>query len=75
MVAKEERNSPFTYVPPSKTDIENFAQRLCDRLAKEQDESFGDPEIVRGLVEFLLIVGTIQAKYLNRLQAVDNDSK
>lgn len=63
------------YVAPTDEAIDAFARSVCEQLAEDGDRACATLEVVRGLTEFMKLAGRIQAKHLNRTQAVDNDHK
>ena len=73
MTSEEQSKRRVEYLPPSKEIIEDYVDRLCQRLA-QQDAAFADPDVVQGLAEFLYLAGCIRAKQLNRENQVDNES-
>lgn len=62
---------PIEFLPPSATDIEHLARRICQHFADTCDPSFNDPEVVSGLAEFMQIAACIQSHHLNSVQSVD----
>ena len=75
MVKAEVPKRRTEYLPPSDDAIYNYARNICDQLANDGDIACTHLEVVHGLAEFMQLAARIQAKYLNRVQAVDNRDK
>lgn len=70
------RRRPIEYLPPAQTDIDTFAVRVCEVLAEKHDPAIAEPDVVRGLAEFMRIAARIQAKHLNQqVGIIDNDAE
>jgi hypothetical protein len=66
------------YHPPSLPTIGKLVDQAFDQM-EDQDPSLTNPEIRRGLAQFLAIAATILAKYLSTTEnvehTIDNDAK
>ena len=54
------------YYPPPKEVFHRFTRELCEALTRRYGVDYSDSEIVRGIAEFLFIVGKLEAKRLNK---------
>ena len=59
------RSHNIVYSPPSWDTIHGYARSVSLALAQDGTPSFADPEVVRGLANFIKVVATIRAKQLN----------
>ena len=55
-----------TYVPPATEIFMKLAREACGVLAEQGETGVDDPEVVRGLAEYLSYVAELTAKYLNK---------
>jgi hypothetical protein len=63
------------YIAPTNEAISAFARSICEQLAENGDSHCAKLEAVIGFTDFLKLTGRIQAKHLNRTQAVDKADK
>lgn len=63
------------YLPPAQEDIHAYARTICQKIAQEHDPSYASSEVVHGLAEFMRLAASIQAKYMNRTNLVDSETK
>ncbi len=61
----------IVYYPPSRQTIEQYARKVCEKLA-EQDITFLQPEVIDGFTNFLVLATKIQAKYLTKRSETEN---
>ncbi len=62
--------------PPKAEAIRAFARIVCETLAdRRNDRTFTQPNVIRGLAEFLEIAARVQAKQLNSEQLIDSEEK
>jgi len=53
------------YIPPSNETIDELAKKVCEEMAKrEQDNSYNSFDVRSGFAQFLKVVAKIQAKRL-----------
>jgi hypothetical protein len=69
MTSTPNPNSPTTYCPPSFDVLEHFAHTVCQEFGPE----FADPEVARGLADFMDTVARICAHNLNRKPGSEPD--
>lgn len=65
-----------TYIPPAARVFEQLACEACKQLYSEYgDAAFSNPEVVRGLADYLAYIAELTAKYLNKghHELLDND--
>lgn len=58
-------NRPTIYVAPDTRTIQRFAELVCSQLATSRNMNMQKPEIVRGLVQFLVFLAQFEAKRRN----------
>jgi len=64
------------YCPPSWETIQRYAREVGQALARSGDPTFADPEVSRGLANFIQVIASIRAKQLNgELGKVDKDGE
>ena len=69
IVEPVEPDSPTEFVPPPVNAVRQLAHGIGKMLAERSDQSFADVDAVEGFADFLSLVGTIYAKWLNRTHA------
>lgn len=57
------------FVEPSAESIGSFARTACRNLAQTLDKQYADPEVIRGLEEFLRIIAGMGTEALNNRSA------
>jgi hypothetical protein len=55
-----------TYVPPAEDVFHELAREVCRQLTAQGKTGYDDPEVIRGLADFLMLIAELTAKYLNR---------
>jgi hypothetical protein len=75
MAADSKLRRRVEYYVPDQEAIDQYARFVCEQVAERRGSAFCEPEVIRGLAEFMKIAGTIQAKYLNRANQVDNNAE
>lgn len=55
-----------TYIPPAAKVFDKLAREACRVLAEQGESAFDDPEVIRGLADYLRLVAELTAKYLNK---------
>jgi hypothetical protein len=72
-MARKRKQARIEYLPPAPDAIYSYVRDICQKLAEQRDASYASPEIVRGLSDFMLLAGKIQAKHLNRTHSIDKN--
>jgi len=62
------------YVPPPQKVIDDFAQRVCQRLAETRGPEYMKPEVIWGFARFVQLTSEILAKHLTE-EANRDDEK
>ena len=60
------------YHAPTRAEFHRFARVLCEMLAQSQGPVFREPDTIRGLAEFLQIVGNMEAIRRTTQSTFDN---
>lgn len=55
-----------TYIPPAAEVFDKLAREACRILAEQGESGVDDPEVIRGLAEYLTFIAELTAKYLNK---------
>jgi len=67
------------YSPPSRQVINDYARKVCERLAEKYGASYATPDAILGLSAFLQVSARIVTKHLNSSceieDKVDNQTK
>jgi hypothetical protein len=63
------------FVAPSSEAIQNYAQLICDGLAKKISPDFAEPMVIDGLADFLRIASQIMIKQTDRLYVLSEDDQ
>ncbi len=65
------KQHPVTYAPPESDVLEHFAHDVCHELGGD----YANPEVERGLANFMKTIARICANNLNRKQDNEFDNR